>query len=717
MSTSDTYINLILNDIIDELLQDGEIPSVARIESVIDEYTSEYDLTKPVFKYDDYSIEYGETSSASKQNETYSTIKQDLTVLFKHLLSTTDQIILNFDRWREESQLLENQLSALEQRIDNLLLLTEDSAGYVNYIQDNFVDMSKIDLTNTTAFPNVAKNYVSIGSSANAGEPTKVNLTTVKESDIGFVALVKTNFVSQNQVDRSQRRYIIDATNNFWQERIAYNKPQTVSAELKLKLTDTTISINKIEIDFHTANYGGYIDVLPMYSLDGSTWNQLSIENYIQSVKEKAIFKFGTIELKYLKLILTKYSYDNIMNSKYVYEFGIDEMSLYSEGYTEDTDHNLVSKPLYINKPDGNPQEFTSAVLEVCENIPTDTDIQYYLAASNDSTFPITGINWIAIDPITRESPKKPTLIDFSENNTIELTEVSISFDKANNRSPSYTINLVNAISGTTPTTVVETSTDKKYIIPTPYDAILDYQIDETMIDIIDNSIEIWRNVRDISSSLKVRDSLNGWGYSNPYYNTTVFIENISGIEIDFGSKDIIIDGIPQNGKVLISYGTHTISVHKDNWYDFSLSGITTIVDLKTYDRLYPYNHKLLVEGIDYTVFTDSPAERYYKGFDIVAEFKMKQTSVIDMMGSVKKDDYTRFCKDLDAPTTTRTHPTSVFMMKINPEYSDFTNEKFIIKFKVAETQYTYLRLKAVLSTEDTSISPYIDSYRIKLGN
>lgn len=715
MSTSDTYISLILNDIINDLLQEGEVPTLVRIEATINEYLSEYDLTKPVFKYDDYSVNYGEISSAAKQNETYNIIKQDLIVLFKHLLLTTDQVILNFDRWREETQLLENQLSSLEQRIDNLLLLTEDSAGYVNYIQDNFVDMSKIDLPNTTAFPNVAKNYISIGTSTKG--VTKVNLSTVKESDIEFVALIKTNFSSQNQVDRSQRRYAIDATNNFWQEKIAYYKPQTVTTEFKIKLGEIAISINKIEIDFHTANYGGYIDVLPMYSLDGSTWYQLDIENYLQSVKEKAVFQFNSIELKYLKLILTKTSYDNILNNKYVYEFGIDEMSLYSEGYTEETDYELISKPLSIDKPDGNPQEFTSAVLETCENVPTNTDISYYLSASNDSTFPISGINWIPIDPITRSNPKKPTLIDFSENAIVELTGVSISYDKDNNRSPSYTINLVNAVSGTTPTTVSETSTDKKYMISTPYSAILDYQIDETAIDLVDDSIEIWRNVRDISSSLKVRDSLNGWGFSNPYYNTTVHVDNISGIEIDFGSKDIIVDGIPKNGKVSISYGSHIISVHKDNWYDFSLSGITTIALLKTSDKLYPYNHKLLVEGIDYSVFTDSPTEQYYKGFDIVAEYRMKQTSVIDMINSVKKDDYQRFAKDQDAPTTTRNHPTSVFLMKINPEYSDFTNEKFIIKFKVAETQYTYLRLKAILNTQDTSISPYIDSYRIKLGN
>lgn len=716
MSINDTYLELILIKIINDLLVEGEIPTSSKIESVIDEYLTEYDFSKPLFKYDTTNIvSYNEVSSVLKQNNTYSTIKQDLLVLFKHLLQTTDQVILNFDRWREEAKLLESKLSTLEQRIDNLLLLTEDTSGYLNYIQDNFVDTSKIDLSNTTAYPNVNKNYIAIGTSSIGA--TKINLSNVKESDIEFASLIKTDFAGQVQVDRSQRRYIFDNCNNFWQERILYYKPQTVSAELKIKLSESNIQINKIDIDFHAANYSGYIDVLPMYSIDGSTWNQLPIDNYLQSVKDRALFQCTTVELKYLKLILTKTSYDNIINNRYAYEFGIDELSLYSESYTKDNEYIFISKPLYVNKSNNEPQEFTSVTLETCENVPENTKINYYLASSNDSELPLTNINWIPIDPLTRNNPQNPIYIDFSKTNTVEIENIGLSYDKSNNRSPSYTINLINSISGTTPTVVVETSTNKKYTLQDSQFAILDYQINENNIEILDKSIEIWRNVKNINSLLQVRNELNGWRFENPYYYTTVFVENVSGIEIDFGSKNIIIDNLPNQGKTIVEYGSHTIAVHKDNWDNIDLSSVTTIALLKAADKLYPYNHKLLVEGISYDSFTDNPTEQYYKGFDIVAEYKMKQISTIDMLNSTKQDDYDKFCIDYDAPHTSRTYATSVFLLRINPEYADFTNEEFLIKFKIAETQYKYLRLKAVLSTEDETISPYIDSYRIKLGN
>src|SRR5574343_1501044 len=195
-------------------------------------------------------------------------------------------------------------------------------------------------------------------------------------------------------------------------------------------------------------------------------------------------------------------------------------------------------------------------------------------------------------------------------------------------------------------------------------------------------------------------------------------VTNEAGIEIDFGPHGIVIDEEFVVDRNTITYGKHSVKVYKDYWYTITTAGITTLAQLKIADKLYPYNQRYLVEGFTYPVSWATTEEKIYRGFDTVAEYYMTKVSIFDMLHNVPTNDYSKFAIDLDAADSGASKAVmNVFVVKVDENNADFTNEQFVLKFKSVDTLFKYLRLKAVLSTEDATRAPYLSSYRLKLAS
>ena len=97
----------------------------------------------------------------------------------------------------------------------------------------------------------------------------------------------------------------------------------------------------------------------------------------------------------------------------------------------------------------------------------------------------------------------------------------------------------------------------------------------------------------------------------------------------------------------------------------------------------------------------------------------MTKLSMFDFTNNAPENGYRFFALDYDAPNTHTggNSPTRVIVIKTDKIFADIENEKFYIKFNLINQRYKYLRLKAILSTTDTSVSPSLDSYLIKLGD
>lgn len=726
MAISDTYSELVLEQILRDLLLHGESPRLSTITADFNSFVATNDLSKPLFKSANFGIEYGEESSASKNNLANNTIQQDMAVLYKHLLKVSEQSLLNFERWKSESQLLEGRIDNLVDRINSLLLLAGDTAGYFNFIQDNFTDTSKVDLANSDAYIDIKKGIVTIGTSTSG--TTRIDLSSLRNEDVEFTVLSRNNLIAIFDADGSKPISAISDDSSFWQQRVFVSKPSPISAELKIHFAENQ-SISRIDIDMHMSNQSAAVQTTVMYSVDNYNWSQIPATNFTQSVIDKATFRFPPVEARWVKLVMTKPGYDSVSNGIYGYEFGFDSLSFYHEGFASNENSTLISSALSVLGTDGLPQEFGKVVLEVCEDVPEGTSIDYYIGVTDDESTVPSGINFVQIDPLTRTSTTLPSVLDFGDLSQIEISPIYVSYDPGASASlinPGASFNYLSSVTGGTTLTASGLSSAQRYSFSKSNERILDLSFGPN-IAIAQNTLELWRNVHTVGSEDKVRGIANGWRFEDPYYKTTVYVENANGFAIDWGGKSAVVDGGVVAGKTSVSQGHHTIWVHKDSWRYIDPTDVVDLATLKAADPLYPYNHRYIVEGFNYPTW-DINTEKVYTGFDIVAEYLMQEVSIFDLINNISPNDYSRFAIDYDtgdsgrlldgsAADSSDQVPIRCFVLKVDENQSDFMNELFVLRFKSANTLYPYLRLKAVFSTEDSSITPLLDSYRIKVSS
>jgi len=228
-----------------------------------------------------------------------------------------------------------------------------------------------------------------------------------------------------------------------------------------------------------------------------------------------------------------------------------------------------------------------------------------------------------------------------------------------------------------------------------------------------------------LSFSDTVRGVQRGWRFENPYYITLIEVQSQNGTIIDFGDQTVIIDhkGLtgPQHisGKTDFSDGVHEVRVHKNNWLHIE-AGLNTLIELVSADKLYPYNHKLLIEGYSYGGSWLGESEKVYQGVDIFFERRMKQISLFDLsenLGAKNRYRYFALDRDIADTHTGGNSATRVFVVKVDNTNSDLFREEFRLRFNLVNQRYSYVRFKADLLTEVEDNCPVMGAYKLKFSD
>lgn len=742
MSIESVYKTLLANTLIKSKVKELTIPSAEEVQEEINALVAGKDLSRPQFTEDTWKVDPGESASVKKFNGTFSSIKQDIRVLYKEMLNLTKTGVEAFERWGLETDLIEKRLIDIEDRIENLVLLTKDLEGFRYFFVENFSDLDNTDLILTDALVDLGVGEVSI--SPVETEPTRIFLNNlISNQDITFRVRTSIGFVGRNDAVNSELANVFKQVSTPWWTRVEMNKPTPVVAELTVALGDEPISVNRIFLSLHDSVQSAPLVVTPLYSIDNYNFSQLPTDTFTQEIRTKGSFSFPSTEMKFVKFVLTKVGPDPGVANEISYQFGFKTIQFFQESFSTSASQTFVSKPISIPDTNGNNLQFSKITLETCERVDGDSDVDYFIAASNDADLPVTGNTiWLPISPINREEKNQPSILDLASLSEVTIGEsedLIVSSDQENGNDISSTFNL---ISQTNNQIVDEsiTESETRYVFENDSDAILNYQIKDIdysgsgsggAVSIDENTIELFRNIGEkgldsTESSSFVRGVMRGWGFQEPYYSTVIQILDPGGMSLEVGNSPIIIDDIAYTnfipntvltGKGPNSSGIHRILVHKNNWVHVTPE-LSTLAGLKSADPLYPYNHKLLIEGYKYNGLYPSSDEKIYIGVNIFAEYLMKRVGIFNFIDNVPGDDYKRYSLDRDAVNshTGGNKPTRVFLVKTDNSESDFQNEKFQLRFNIVDQKFTYFRLRADLSTEDSSVGPVIDSYKVKLG-
>jgi hypothetical protein len=746
MSVESIYRSFLTNKLVEAKAKEGVALTSDNVNEYINTTLDALDLSTSQFNGEDFHVSRNENASAVKMNNTFDSIKQDLTVLYKIFLSLGQGTSEDFRRWKREIEVLEKRLVDLENRIDNLLLLASDTEGYHSFFLDSLTDLSYVDLESTDVAVDTESQVVFINPTLSDEQVTTriTTLNNIQNQDVSFKIRTNRGFKGRNSSGSFTEMFDQDE-NSFWWTKLYMSENKPVTCELSVKISDEPIDVSSIYLSLHSS---GEVSITPLYSLDNYNFIQLPSDTVSVTTSNQATFGFEVISAKWIKFLLTKQSADDTTyGTVYSFEFGFNEIAFYNEVFTIGESSIFISKPISILGANGEVREFSKIALEVCEDVPANTFIRYFVTPGGSSLFSVdSNTKWFPISPLGRINPVFPQVLnlgdiqeeEFGVDETVAVSH-DINYEDEDFKNPAKVFNLLSLSSDGSILDEEIEATDVRFVPTETDERILSYQIKDSDysgsgtgdgLTIDEDSVVIFRNVgvKKTNESSTVRGVQRGWRFENPYYVTLVEISNPDGISIDFGNEIIVIDNKKQTGVVTLSGktssfdGIHEVRVHKDNWKSVTpgLNSLTDTNGLIAVDSLYPYNHRLLIEGYDYGDGWVNTDDQVYQGVGLFFERRMKKIDLFDFSNNlVQENKYKYFALDRDV-TDTHTggnSATRVFVVKIDVNNPDFINEYFILRFKLVNQRYSYLRFRADFLTNNDLNCPVMGPYKIKFGD
>lgn len=741
MSIVSSHREFILERLLLEYLMDGTIPTADQLQEDLEEYERLHpSMAEPTSKQIDFSIEHGGISSASKIQEIAKYVSDDVSIITREMKRLVEAGKSHYERWTYELLRLLNKAKRIENEIDSLLLMQGETEGYFSSISDVFVDTNNLDMDLTTAKIDTQETSATLNPnptySDDASGGTRISLSHLIDSDVSFSVLSTTPTGYSPAPGSTLLDALLSPTieGDGWLGTVAKTVAGPVTAEIKVRLHHTTKQkISRILFDCNSADAGGAGTIACMFSADGYQWYMVDHPTPVQSLASGNIsWHFPLTDMYWVKFIITKNNYDESSGGTYYYRFGSASIRFYSHQYGTDYGGALVTKALQPLDAEENSVPFTLAVLDACEEnmLKTSdgeriTDIEYYLSASDN------GISWTAearVEPASREGRIWPSTINFSGAGKLDNSKGMSDYRKFKG---SIVPDTSTSFQELTTTFQYDTGMNEGFV---PYNfkngnyavintAIPLYDINDPTIFFspqhISNSMEVWRNIFDSSDIYNVvRGIPAGWGKADDKYYCSLYVSTSDGIRFNFGSTTCIIDGVERTGEVVLPQGLHSFQTAVTNWYNFyteSYTVPTTDAALGAVDPLYPYNHKVIIEGFSY--IDDFVGERKYgAGADIVAQYYCKRTSAYDLENNTSATEMLKWFAFLKA-VGTATKPAGAVLLARDVSYSDHANERCRLLWNSGSGTFKYIKMRAELTTTDAAYTPVLYSYRIKVGS
>lgn len=342
----------------------GIMPDSWKIFSYLDNYLKENDilLGSPLFKA--YHQPKNGQSNLEKYNRNVKDLTFDLTVFYNELINQGTRILDFFSSSEIQYRSLLQNLKKLVFDFENLL--NYESANYV--VGDDFSDYSKVDLLNTTAKVDTAAGKVIIGD----GHSNKLDLSFYQNISEPSNLEILTPYISRVKLPENAFSNILTSANSTWTEVLLTESPKGCSLRFELPLTKNgeSVEINRIYISLTSPK----TIKVNIECLQDGAWKRI----FDEDIDDIDVISFRPVMTNKLRFVLSKIEPDSNYGNKYFYHFGIKQIELYK--FNAGQMAQFRSKPLNI---DANEQEdigIGEITLEVDENIPEGTSIEYYIA-------------------------------------------------------------------------------------------------------------------------------------------------------------------------------------------------------------------------------------------------------------------------------------------------------------------------------------------------
>lgn len=336
----------------------------------------------------------------TEHNRMLSETEDDVTVLFEEFF---EQALRSLRLVDQEDLLLRRHLHEGKRANDILefeLLTIKAATGYFFGAFDTFRDVSKIDLTNSTVEIDLGTESIRLPRNQGGGIRLKFD-HMLNVVDAPFRVLSR-GVVSSRTVGGSSFANCFDDLSSSWQQEVILDSAAGMEGEITFPLRQDQGPevFNAIYLD---PVVRGTVDVQVLLSLDGVNFTLLPTPRPESINSAKLRIAGAAQEAKFLRIRFNKKTADRAEpNGNSVYYLGLRAIEVHRESFQREG--TLITKAL-------DPEDKTlvksidKISMTVEEELPPETDIEYYVAPPGGS--------YIQFAPINRPRDDLPVVVDF----------------------------------------------------------------------------------------------------------------------------------------------------------------------------------------------------------------------------------------------------------------------------------------------------------------
>lgn len=338
-------------------------------------------------------------------NSTLKEVSFDLETLYESFLDLAGRILMRLNDAEASARAQHVQLDRLENTTRNLLFLLQNGDAYFEGFFDDFHDLSKVDMDNST--PEV----VDLGSQVaelpqNATASRKIVLSHMLDQRSWPVEVLAGSKVirAETPADAPFSAMFTDVL-TAWRHDVVTEQggPLSITFTIPIhRVQDGGISLTRIQmIGISESPQVAEVE----YTVDGKNW--LKFHNAGQAVTLDRSSKYVNLDfpltrVEQIRVTLTKQTHDRLVPGGYLTSFGLKHLGFYSIGRASEA--VLVSKPFAVSAD----RSVEKVALSVFEDIPPGTDVLYYIGVAkkrNEDTPPsVVDGEWTPITPLNRQS-------------------------------------------------------------------------------------------------------------------------------------------------------------------------------------------------------------------------------------------------------------------------------------------------------------------------
>lgn len=618
-------------------------------------------------------------SSAEITNGQIDTIMRDYDVLQNTIVSFKESIEDYFRTYNLVQEKQQFAIKALELEINKELLLSSKSDKFLYGFTEYFDTLDKYDVNKSSA--SIFDGVCSLGvKSYESREFENVSLDYYASCRTG-------NIIDQRNVYSASN--ILREDGSFF-EHVVFTNAQDSIVDLVFSIKSNStlgMTIGDLKVVSSFAEGGTNTNVKIYITKDRVNWSEPFISNILLS-NGTNLFSINEFDVLEVKIVFSKTGYDLRRNNNiYGYVFNIDFIGMTTYTYELNNESVAYLGPYEVLDENNLPYNFTMATVKhgTCCIIPEKSSIHFYLSKN--------GVDYIPC----YFNDDGPEYVQFAQSNQ-DLHELLIDGP--------YLLDNSNSI------------LKNEYGITLSNDeCLLNIYIPVSKLNLINKKSIVLK--RDTKNQMPVMEVIygdkikgGGWYYDSltGYYRTNIEIKQPEGRYIDFGPTTILLNGKQMSKLVFLPQGIHRFATNQEPANIFG--NLKNVTSLKRFDKHYPYNHVLLIQGYPYP--EDFNGERIYSG--VSNNFSFETQKVSDVRFDVVNQNYLNY---LSFYTEVENEHGLFFKFKKPRNSVSYLKEKLEIEYKTLSDSSDIINnkmyIKIVFKTNNKYVSPKVDSIQVRV--